>query len=739
MIGSRLTKPGKLLHGIAVGTAAAAIALLLWALGALDRWEYVTWAWRVEVFAEPGPATPRIKLILLDQNSLDWGRKENGWSWPWPREVYSAIIDYCGRQEARAVIFDVLYTESSVYGVADDQVLGSAIARGPAFVAPLSLEKRAGGASAWPSGVPLPHPLRLEGLEKWLEKSESSRGIVMSSAVLPIMEVAAHAALLANVTDEPDVDGIFRRGYLFRVFDGKAVPSLGFAGFLAGSLKAGSQNAESSSKGSPSVPSADRSLPVMRIEQGSLHVGGKTVPIDGGGKAILRFRGPSGVYETFSAAAVIQSELRLREGKPPAIEDPSSFKDSYVFFGFSAPGLFDLRPTPISHVYPGVAIYATMLDNLLSDDFLRKPPDSLVILCALLSALLGGIAVVRCTKVWHSTLYFALLLPTPGVLGFAAYELGYWWPVVLSETALALALVAAVVLNYATEGRQKAFIKKAFKYYLSPAVIERILEDPSQLKLGGERRELTILFSDLQGFSSISERLDPQALTSLLNDYLSDMTEIILDEGGTLDKYEGDAIIAFWNAPVAQSDHAVRACRAAIRCQRKLRERRDEFLRRTGALMHARIGINTGEVVVGNMGSRNRFDYTVLGDAANLASRLEGANKAFGTPIMIAETTFLQTKGELVCREIGLLRVVGRKTPVRVYEPTGLSSETDGTEWDELHRGLTMCYEGKWAEALGIFEGLPNDPVARIYSERCRTLAGDPTLSWDGVWSLTEK
>ena len=193
------------------------------------------------------------------------------------------------------------------------------------------------------------------------------------------------------------------------------------------------------------------------------------------------------------------------------------------------------------------------------------------------------------------------------------------------------ALVAATIVNYATEGRQKAFIKHAFKQYLGAEVIEQLIADPSRLQLGGEKRDLAIFFSDIEKFSSFSEKLDPPTLTALLNDFLTDMTGIILDEGGYLDKYIGDAIVAFWNAPLAQRDYAVRACRAAIRCQRRLAERRQEFFDRTGAMIKMRVGINTGDVVVGNMGSKERFNYTVLGDAANLASRLEGANKAFGT------------------------------------------------------------------------------------------------------------
>ncbi len=354
-------------------------------------------------------------------------------------------------------------------------------------------------------------------------------------------------------------------------------------------------------------------------------------------------------------------------------------------------------------------------------------------------ALLAAVSVVSlATRAWHSVLAFALFAPMPALIGFAAYPLGFWWPVVLPTNAVMAALTGAIVLNYATEGRRKAFIKKAFRHYLSPAVIDRILDDPSQLKLGGERKELTILFSDIEGFSTFSEKLDPESLTSLLNAFLSDMTDIILDEGGTLDKYEGDAIIAFWNAPADQPDHAERACRAALKCRQKIRERQEEYARKAGAPLRMRIGINTGVVVVGNMGSAKRFDYTVLGDAANLASRLEGANKFFGTRIMISQETWQKTSGRFTGRRIGLLRVVGRAKPVEVFELTGLEAgpEECGKKFDQA---IACCLAKKWREALDFFESLPGDPVARLYAERCRKLIENPGSDWDGIWNLDRK
>jgi adenylate cyclase len=270
-------------------------------------------------------------------------------------------------------------------------------------------------------------------------------------------------------------------------------------------------------------------------------------------------------------------------------------------------------------------------------------------------------------------------------------------------------------------------------------VIEKILRDPKHLELGGEKRELTIMFTDLAGFSSFSERLGPVELTALLNDYLSEMTDIIMEEGGTLDKYEGDAIIAFWNAPLEQADHAVRACRAALRCQRRLAELRETYQQRTGASLRMRVGLNTGEVVVGNMGSHKRFNYTILGDAANLASRLEGANKAFGTEMMVSGSTWQQASSHFRARKLADLRVVGRKTAVPVYELTGFASDAAPANWEAFAAGLAHFSAGKFAEARQVFEQLPDDPAAQRYAQRCAQYCDHPPASWDGVWGLTEK
>jgi adenylate cyclase len=303
-------------------------------------------------------------------------------------------------------------------------------------------------------------------------------------------------------------------------------------------------------------------------------------------------------------------------------------------------------------------------------------------------------------------------------------------------------LFSAGLIYYTTEGRQKMFIKGAFKQYLSPAVIEQIIAHPERLKLGGERRMLSIFFSDLEGFTTISEGLDPEALTNLLNVYLSAMTDIIHEEGGTVDKYEGDAIIAFWNAPLEQADHAVRCVRAALRCQEKLAEMRPGFRKSMGKDLKMRIGVNTGSAVVGNMGSHSRFDYTMIGDAVNLAARLEGINKQFGTYTMISQTSMDQMAGAFPVREISRVAVVGRREPVVVYEPYLPESVDEQKQAILTHfsDGVALFYRGEFTRAEAVFSALAEeDAPSRFYVAKCRELIQNPPADWQGVWVITSK
>jgi adenylate cyclase len=358
-------------------------------------------------------------------------------------------------------------------------------------------------------------------------------------------------------------------------------------------------------------------------------------------------------------------------------------------------------------------------------------------------SLASAMAVSRIRRATAIAPVFLLAAGLPTAAGWLAYSLGWWLPVVPPVLAALVAGLSMLLVNYAVEGRQKRFIQNAFGQYLSPQVIERLVADPDQLKLGGEKRCLSIYFSDIAGFTSISEKLDPVGLTSLLNDYLSEMTSIIYAYGGTIDKYEGDAVIAFWNAPLDLPDHAAQAVRACLACQKKLAEIQPRLQKLSGRPVTARIGLNSGDVVIGNMGSSQRFNYTFLGDAGNLASRLEGINKLFGTPILASEFT-KEIAGEtpdLHWREISRVRVVGKNRPVTVYEPMAREdAEAQKSALEAFDRALRLYYQGDFPSALEGFQAWADrDPPSAKYADRVRELIADPPAAWEGVWDAKEK
>lgn len=716
-----------LLRGLLVGIVATAAALLLWVLGALELFEARTWDARVRAIAPFREPDSRVVLILLDQASLDWARDAMGLTWPWPREVYSYIVDFVAGADARALAFDVLYLEPSGYGVFDDQSFALAISRMGSFVGSTFLGMETGDAVQWPESVPRP-PLRLGpaepesgGLQQYLRAS------------FPIPEVAETSSVLANVQLQPDADGVYRRVRPVALFDRQAVPSLGLATWLVGEGVGSLSQSHGARLGSDAAAEV---IPGSRV----LQIGTHQLPVDRSGAVILNFKNEDGRHHDFSAAAILQSQIQLLSGEEPLV-DPEELQNSYVLFGFSAPGLFDLRTTPIASVVPGVDVHATLLENMLSGDFMRPLRSWMAVLLTVILVMGAALTATVVSGTVRTASTYLLWLPAPTAVAVAGYAAGFWVPLMVPTVGVVLALAGAGVANYTTEGKQKRYIKNAFQQYLSPAVIEELIQDPKRLRLGGERRELSIFFSDLQGFTSLSEGLSPEELTALLNEYLSAMTDIIHEEGGTVDKYEGDAIIAFWNAPLAQDDHALRAVRAALHCQRTLARLRPAFAERVGKELHMRIGLNSGPAVVGNMGSRTRFDYTMLGDAVNLAARLEGINKQFGTYTMISESTWRQVSGEFRARQLSRVAVVGRKEPVVVYEPwLPEEYERHSARIAVFERGLEQYYAGDFATAEQTFAGIADeDPPARNYLQRCRELRQAPPAEWNGVWVMTSK
>lgn len=691
----------KVTRGLIVGLAVFVTTLVLSSLGAFRVLEWKTWDLRLELGADPEKAAGDIVLILIDQQSLDAYSEQQGLSWPWPRQMYAYMLDYLQQGGARAVVLDLIFSEPSVWGVEDDVQLAQAMLRAENVFLPVYMSSE---EDTFSSAVP---PV-FEKHELANEDSPTQAVFPMKSISLPIEELLSSCRGVGNVQFAPDRDGVYRRMPLVYSFEGHNYPSLPLAllRFLA----------------------ADFS-----IDQ---------VPLDRTGQMILNYSGPTRIYPAYAAAAVINSLAQLREGKEPQIP-PESFRDKVVLLGGSAPGLLDLRPTPFSPVSPGVGIHAAALDSLLQGDFIRIPSMLVQMCVVLLLALTVALGTTLIAKIWKLVLFALVCVCVPALLAWFSYRSGYWLEFTAPEFAVLLSFASATVLNYQVEGRQKRFIKRVFHHYLSPHVIDRIMENPGLLKLGGESREITSFFSDVAGFTSISEGLTPEELVDLLNDYLTEMTEIILDSGGTLDKYEGDAIIAFWNAPLDLADHAARASGAAVDCQLRLKELNPRFKEQYGHELRMRIGLNSGPAVVGNMGSHRRFDYTAMGDTINLAARLEGACKQYGIETLASEFTHGRLQGNVVTREVDIIRVVGKKRPVRIYEVIGRTEDISDSQAAGLMKfqQALECYRSReWDKANQLLRELEQDPVARTYMGRIRDLSKNPPPpDWDGVFDLTKK
>lgn len=456
------------------------------------------------------------------------------------------------------------------------------------------------------------------------------------------------------------------------------------------------------------------------------------------------------------ASHIIQweSEKLFKEiyGKTPQ----EAFQDKIVLIGATATGVYDMRVTPFSEDYPGVEIHAQVVDSILKNKFLFRPSFATLYGIALIVslALILGIVIPLISALRGAVLLILLFGGLACFDFFFFFNLkGWWMPFVYPALQMGAVYFAVTIYRYATEEREKRFIKDTFGRYLAPSVVEVLTKNPEMVKLGGQKLEMTAFFSDIRGFSTISETLgDPQLLVELLNDYLSAMAHVIEKYEGTIDKYEGDAIIAFWGAPVHFPDHAVKACFACLDQQIKLAELRAKWKnegRWPSIVYNARVrmGLNTGEMVVGNMGSAGRMNYTIMGDAVNLASRLEGANKPYGTYIMISEFTYKQARDFIEVRELDSLRVVGKSKPVKVYELLARKGELSAQKLrvvEIFHEGLDAYKQQKWDIAIARFtEALnidPSDGPSKTYIARCEEFKlSPPPADWDGVYTLESK
>jgi adenylate cyclase len=457
------------------------------------------------------------------------------------------------------------------------------------------------------------------------------------------------------------------------------------------------------------------------------------------GRMMINFEGGVGTYPYVSIADVVRHKF-----------PPGTFKGKIVLVGASATGIGDLRSTPFGGInYPGVEIHANVIDNILNKYFLVRGANQ-VALDVLLIFLFGVPLGLWLALAQPRSMLFGLLLLVPFGIGVWFAFLQGWWLNFIVPSGTLVANVGFVAMYRAlVEEKEKRRVRGAFQQYLSPEVIRRLLENPDLVK--PRKTEITVMFSDVRGFTSISEKLDAQELAALLNEYLTEMTQIVFRHAGTLDKYIGDAVMAFWGAPFEDADHPTEACHAALEMIARLKEMQKKWRSEGRPVLDIGVGLCTGVASVGNMGSELRYGYTALGDIVNLSSRIEGLNKEYTTHILVSDSTYAAVEDPLlIFRELDLIRVKGKSQPVTLYELVAARGTPEGDAPD-LEQRLDFfaqgraCYrERRWQDAQIIFEKLlerwPDDGPARMYLNRCREyLVAGPEENWDGVYVMTHK
>ncbi|MFQ5842235.1 MAG: CHASE2 domain-containing protein, partial [Thermodesulfobacteriota bacterium] len=567
--------------------------------------------------------------------------------------------------------------------------------------------------------VPQSLPAKLRSRE--VKEISLLEGLHMRSNIALISEKARRLGFF-NV--DPDVDGTVRRVPLAMRFHDKIYPSLALQVLRE-------------YRGGPQSPF----LKVAPYGTEGIQLGKTHIPTDKRGRFLVNYRGGRNTFPGYSFSKVISDKSEER----PAKED---FREKIVLVGATATGIYDARVTPFDTGLPGVEIHATVIDNILHRDFILQPDwiCALNIPIIILMALIPGMLIPRLKPLRGASISVGLLF---------IYIIANWYFLVNQRIWINLiypilpaffgVFVAVTVYQYVSEEREKRKIRNAFQFYVSAGVVNEILKDPGKLQLGGERKVLTVLFSDIRGFTYLSETLSPETLTKLLNLYLTPMTVTVFKYQGTLDKYMGDAIMAIFGAPLEQNDHAEKACHTALDMVEALKDLQKSWEIDGVPEISMGIGINTGPMSVGNMGSNMLFDYTVVGDHVNLGSRLEKLNREYDTNIIISEFTHQYIQDAFICRELDIVRVRGRREPVRIFELLG--REEPFRQWSafktSFENGLMAYRSRHWDAGIKEFEGAlkirPGDGPAKLYLRRCRLFQQKtPSAKWDGVYQMGE-
>ncbi|MCB0413668.1 MAG: CHASE2 domain-containing protein [Bdellovibrionales bacterium] len=618
-------------------------------------------------------------------------------------------------------------------------------------------------ADNWQEVLKADEDIKASSLEEWANKfaSEYWANPVVSASdwVLNIDSLNSAKKHSGFFNAFQDLDGTIRRAYLVAHTGETYMPSVALKGFLV----ANNYNAEfqlvpnDRFKGYQYKKVSDFSITDLNQEAKKLF----KLPVDEKGRLYINYAGPQKIFPYISFADLVKDgdtlfyEQRQWDGdkltdviKTTEVSKKEFLKDKILLFGATAIGIYDLRVTPFDKNYPGAETHLNVMDNIINQNAFHSLDweyENMSFLVLLLGLLLS-VAFTYLGALQGLLFTLASLFSTYLIDKYYFFNNEVIVTILFPLCTILGVYVSITVYKYFTEEKNKRELKGTFAKYVSPAIVDEVLSDPENIELGGKKIRMSVFFSDIRGFTTISEKLDPKQLSDLLNSYLTPMTDIVFKNKGTLDKYMGDAIMAFFGAPIQYSDHAAYACRCALDQLVKLKELQAEYKAKGLPMIDIGMGINTGEMSVGNMGSETVRSYTVMGDAVNLGSRLEGINKQYGTRIIISEFTYADVKDHFICREIDWVRVKGKLEPVKIYELIAENNTNDSmqTVLSHFNEGFKLYHEKQWQKAIQEFEQAlsenPEDGPSLLYVERCKDyISHPPEGDWDGVFVMKTK
>jgi len=734
----------KILQGILIALSVAVLVNAGFFLGLFDGLELKSFDLRAK-FNSKKPSKD-VAIILIDEASLR-GMNPIVGRWPWPRSVHADVVDFLAMSGAKAVMFDILFTENERgSGIrkgrldpSDQALVDSTAAAGNVYhAAQIVLDEE----DEYNKSL-MDRPMPKDFVDRFSTKVENVPPSKHNNFYLPFKQLYQASKGIGIVEFLSDPDGVLRRTKLFRNYHGDLFPVLPMAPFV-GILQPDSISYEGNKiymKGLK-FDSPEESLSQDNPRKRDLEI-----PLQSDGSYLINmYKG----FKPYSMSGVLASIQKIKSGDLEGLPvNPEEFMGKVVFIGGSAVGIEDLKATSMGTNTPGVYLHASAYSNLVNEDFLKytgRLATSIIIL------IFAGI--VTTSILWsRNIIYYQLGLPL--FLTFAFIAFSFWWfrhnmvlDVVAPTFSIAISWMGSFAFLSFTEGKDKRKIKKMLSQYVSPSILTTLIDKSPQdiLKAEiGSKENLTILFSDIRGFTTLSEAMDAEKVVEMLNGYLSGMVDVIFKYEGTLDKFIGDAIMAFWGAPIRIPDHARKAVLAAFDMRKQLEVYNRELESKGGKRIDIGIGINTGNVILGNIGSEKKLDYTIIGDNVNLASRMEGLTKEYGAPILVTEPTYEDIKSEIPCRVIDIVRAAGKKKGIKIFEPLNMKSD-DVT--DKIIRlsdsGFNSYLARDWTAAILSYTELlaikPGDKTSKLLIERCEVYkTSEPDADWDGVHIMSKK